>query len=188
VRATAKSVSEEPAFAAAALVLAASGRGGSASWDAMAADAVAEATASGGSLLTRECARGATSTATGTWPGTTGDGSWGVMTGEGELVELPDGAGRLVGDGLALGVADGVGDGSVVGVADGVGVGVPVGVADAVGAGVVVGAAVGVADGAGAADESEGEGLGAGVAVAGKMMATVEAVTSWPGVLATVPT
>lgn len=149
---------------------------------------MSEGTASGGLLLERACARdGATSTATGTWAGYTGDGSWGAMTGEGELVELPDGAGCLVGDGLALGVADGVGDGSVVGVADGVGVGVPVGVADAVGDGVVVGAAVGVADGAGTADESDGEGLGAGVAVAGKMTATVVAVT-WPAVLALVPT
>jgi hypothetical protein len=154
----------------------------------LAAGAVAEGTAIGGVLLGLAGAReAATSAGMDTWAGYAGDGSSGVMTGEGELVVLPDGAGCLVGDGLALGVADGVGEGLAVGVADGVGDGVLVGVADGVGDGVLVGVAVGVADDEGVADASDGEGLGVGVAVAGKMTATVEAVTTWPGTLAKAP-
>jgi hypothetical protein len=91
----------------------------------------------------------------------------------------------LVGDGVALLVADGVGDGVTLRVADGVGDGVAICVADGVGDGVAVGrgTAVGVTEGAGdgsalgvvlgladgdeAVAEADSEGLSSGDALAG---------------------
>jgi hypothetical protein len=102
-----------------------------------------------------------------------------VVAGAGELDGLR-GDPVLVGDGVALRVADGEGDGVAVGVVEGVVDGVVLGVEEGVGGGVVLGVPVGVADGEGAADEPDGDGLGAGDAVAGRTKATVEAVMTVP--------
>ena len=99
-----------------------------------------------------------------------------MVAGVGRPEALRGGLACLVGDRVALGVADGVGDGVgdgvAVGVAEGAGDGVALGVAEGTGGGVALGVAVGAAD---------GEGLGAGDALAGTMRATVAAVTAGPG-------
>ena len=127
--------------------------------------------------------------------GGTGEPGVGLATGP---VGLGCGLGRLVGDGLtclvgegeppelAEGVALGVADGELLGVADGVVVGVAVGSGDGLVVGVSVGAgavlSVGVAVGSAdvVTDRSDGDALGPGVTSAGKMKATVDAVTDWP--------
>ena len=130
----------------------------------------------------------------------------GAKDGSGEPAAA-GGAVDLVGDGRALGDADGVRPGLGVGlglrtegVGDGAGVGVAVGVADDVGVGVVVGVPEGVAE-AVAVGESEGaadddgvaeagaaEGAaedagvdepGTGATSAGRMAATVEILPAW---------
>ena len=200
----AKVAAEGPVSAAVCSVLATVCWGGSATCETLRAGGVGDGTAAAGRGLA--VARTGTVCGLASCDWTVGThGGAGAAVGLCRLGTLPGDRAGLVGDGVALLVADGLGDGVTLRVGDGVGVGVgeadglgevvAVAVPEGAGDGSVLGVALGTADGDGvdgdgAVAGADGEILGAGDAPAGDdhARAAAAAATRTPRTAVRAPT